>query len=923
MRASRASRASRALTKQGSAFIVVVGVLGVILFASTMFMSSTIEEGRQTSLSVRGLHATSLAEASLERAMRMLADNINQVDPTKVKASDLAIKLRLPAKAKSGVTLGLAGNLGADEQLDLDDATTEEIVLTKADLQAGVDNSELDAMVAYMTSEGAKDYDVSVKIKIEKAFRLSPGKDYTDFKVPGVDIAWNLRPDVKNFLEGKGYSPIEIGFPNDLTWLDFSIPVKVGPVTLVNINLTGVVDKLMPKITVAGKERSFKELTEIDFFADMLINQLLGNGKKRYPIEVKFDSIPMPTDVSSLWPSGVSITPTLDQGQYLEKYGQIKLECEASITYQDNYTAKRRVSAIKDFKTADCEPPAPMYSFFIANLKNDYLSFNNYGGTFVVNNFDYSGTFSKIKEVFTGPREMTDEELSKREYPGLIRVNYSDKSSDGSKPLICNVALMGDWGAPPVAGDNSGVVKNVFQGIEALMILNTKTRMAMAGGKYNINAEITKKDPTTNIAVPVKLTGPTSNGAPAEPVLGTPGKYGLDFSTRVDTFTAKKPLEYLKQITAAGSVNLIPDVGKMSTNVLALAVTLALKPLVDATPLSGGIAKVPDCFQKWEMPYMGTGNSFYTIPTTGTGANKTRFFGYGGMHPTLTREIEGNVLKRYRQWQMCMVGLNPMDRLPLLPFPPVFLPPPPLVIPIWKAHEILTKYDFNLEPLKANSESGSADTKTYEYDPSLLQNMPPNLYTSEQYAKKATYYYETAEAFIEDLPNRMSTVNGKKVFILNGISYISGSLGSPSNPFTIGEDNFYVVGKGMIVCSGNVYLGCNIKALDRTEDDLTVFSMIIRNGGLLALAGAKQYEFEGSLYTEKGIYCHADTSIHILGNWVTNQFNKAAMGGTVAVDYVSSRVRNSLGSLHPEKGKFDPKRYHVSFSPLWASWRAH
>ena len=106
--------------RKGSAFIIVVGVLGVILFASTMFMSSTIEEGRQTSLSVRGLHAASLAEASLERAMRMLADEINDVNPETVSADALAIKLRLPARVKSGVTLGLAGNLGEDEQLELD-----------------------------------------------------------------------------------------------------------------------------------------------------------------------------------------------------------------------------------------------------------------------------------------------------------------------------------------------------------------------------------------------------------------------------------------------------------------------------------------------------------------------------------------------------------------------------------------------------------------------------------------------------------------------------------------------------------------------------------------------------------------------------------------------------------------------------------
>ena len=89
------------------------------------------------------------------------------------------------------------------------------------------------------------------------------------------------------------------------------------------------------------------------------------------------------------------------------------------------------------------------------------------------------------------------------------------------------------------------------------------------------------------------------------------------------------------------------------------------------------------------------------------------------------------------------------------------------------------------------------------------------------------------------------------------------------------------------------------------------------------MTGGLKLRFEGSLYTELGMFVHQNSSLHIVGNWVTNAFNKAAMGGNVAIDYVSSRVRTSLGSLHPIRGKYDPRRYHVSFSPVWASWRAH
>lgn len=906
--------------RRGSAFVIVVGILAIILFASTMFMSSTIEEGRHTSMSVRGLHAASLAEAGLERAMRVITEKINKLNPDELTADSLAVKLRLPAKVGSGGNLGLADNLGSDELLNLSDAVTEEIVLTKEDLQ-GDDNTELDGLVAYVTSEGAKEFEVEVKLKVEKAFRMSPGNEFAGFKVPGVDIGWNMRPDVKNFLEGAGYSPLQIGFPPEMTWLSFSIPISIGGFDLININVAGIIDSLMPEINVGGEDRSFRELTSLDFFAEQLINNVLSGGKRRYPIEIRFDSIPMPTSVTDLWPSGVSVTQ--DSDDYLEKYGQIKLECEASITYNDNYTAKRRVSAVKDFKVADCEPPAPMYSVFIANLNNDKIAFNNYGGTFIVNNYDYGGLWTKIKEVFTGSEtELTDEELRQREVPGLIRVNYVDTSADKDNPLVCNVSMVGDWGAPKLAGDESGTVAAILSGIEAFLILTTKSNMAVAGGACSINANIAERPPTTSTTVPTGMTGSSGGSSASGPTASLPkGKYGVSLQNDVSTGIAN-PSEFLRAALGTTGINLIPNIGGMSTNVIALAITVALKPV--GAILDSGIARVPDCFEKWEMAYMGTSNSAYTIPTAGTGANKTHFFGAGSLYPTLTREIEGNVMKRFRQWKMCIVGMNLTDRLPLLPFPPFLLPPAPIVIPIWYTNEIWQKYDYNLYPMKANNESGDPDTTTYEYDPRKLENMPPNLYTLEQYAKKATYYYEDYATFLADLPNRMTTIDGRKVFVLNGITFISGSVGSTSSPFnpTEGSGDFFVCGKGMIVCSGNFYLGCNIKGLDFSKDDMTVFTLMARTGGLLVLSGEKRFQIEGSVYTDKGLYVHMDSSLRIVGNWVTNQFNKASMGGTVGVDYVSTKVRSSLGSLHPVRGKYDPRRYHVSFSPLWASWRS-
>ena len=931
---------------QGSAFVTVIAVLGVIFFAASLFMTATIDEGRQTSFEIHGLHANSLAEAVLERTMFIVASDSNQVNPETANPESLGIRLRLPANAQSGVTLGLGTNLGADELMDLPDKMVEEIIFTKEDLLKP--GNELEELVQTITEGGVVDWDATVKVKVEKAFKIGPGSEFSDFKIPGVEIGWNLRPGVKSFLEGKGYFPLVLAIPDTINWLEFHIPVKIGAFgmsfTIFDINVVNWLDDVVPAIpvpiSIPGVPQKMKlgDIARVDTAARVLLNGFFGRGKAIYPFKVPFDKIPVPKTIAELWPSGVSIE-NKDYESYIEKYGQINFECEASITYKNGHTAKRRIHAVKDFKVADCEPPAPMYSCFISNLNNERLLFNNFGGQFTVTNMDFGGIWGKVKEVFTNAEnELPKDELEKRQIPGLIRVNYIDNDPNNSNPMIVNVSMLGDWGAPDAVPDNrSGIAAamkagaKVAQGVEAFLMLDSKRRLAMAGGSASINAEVDEREPDSNEGVPDGMSdiGTSDSSSVGGMDGGQSVNYGLN-TEGIKTaeikgkFGVKTTEDLMKKLTDVKQINMIPNVGKMGANLVELALTLALKPLV------GGIVhpknvRVPDCFEKWEMPYMGTSNSVFTIPTHGCGMNKTHFFGPGGMYPTMTREIEGYVLKRYRQWKMCIIGMGDTGRIPISIVPLVLVPPPPIVIPIWYSRDILNKYDYNFPSLKARKGDvdgvSEIDLVAYEYDPKKLENLPPNLYTSEQYAKKATYYYESYDAFLEDLENRFTMVNGKKVLPLNGVTYISGTMGSSDAPFNPGGD-LYVVGKGMIVCSGNLFLGCNIMTLDKSAEDRTLFSLILRNGGLIINKSGKAWEIEGSLYTEKGIYLHNASGLHIVGNWVTNKFNKAAMSGTIKVDYVSTKVRASLGSLHPERGKFDPKRYHVSFSPVWASWRA-
>ena len=555
----------------GSTFIAVIGIMGVIIFAATSFMSTTIQETKQTSMSIRGLHANSLAEASIERAMKIITETVNKVDKDDTDnfnmEKNFGFKLRYPATEGSSSLKDYdiqTTNLGSDKELSLSDEAKAEIEFTQDDLQSG-DNEELDKLVGYMTDDGYESYEVKVKAKITNAFRNCPGDAYPDFKVPGVDIAWNTRYDVKNFLEGNGYTAFELKFPSDWEWLSISIPVEIMGIKITNINVTKVLDFI--EIPIGNDTYRISDFTKIDTIASIFFNKIIGPliGKDNlYPFEFKFDKLKdkMQDKATDLWPTSVTVA----DGQYIEKYGQITLECEAKITYKDKHTSSRRLTAVKDFKVADCEPPAPMYSLFINNLPNKYIDFTTYGGQFVVNNYDYSGLFGKIKAMFTGGSSNTsNEDVEAREFPGLIRVNYVDTSDTKTNPLICNVSCIGDTAAPTIEDDSSGVVKRFFQGTEVALIACPKNEMCIVGRKYNINASVEKKQSDTETDVPSNMKTTDSTSSSSNSGMGNKVE---DYSWKIKNSNIK---EYWKKELG---LNLVPDVGAMSANVFELAATI-------------------------------------------------------------------------------------------------------------------------------------------------------------------------------------------------------------------------------------------------------------------------------------------------------------------------------------------------------------
>lgn len=950
-------------SRKGNILAAVVAILGVIFTVSVYFGSATVDRTRQTKRALGGDQAASLAEAGIMRGIHMMSQDMNSQESfnTDADGKSFAVLLRYPLPILAGNTNDTSVELGKDEMLDLSVMEAEgfspKVELALADLRLKPEGEDwLDEMVTYASSGKVKDYDLNVTFEIEQAFRIcTKPLDSGKYEVPGIDTEFTTRKDIIDFLENKGRLNFILEFPDWLSLFNFSIPINVWipivnkKITLATIDPAPIIDIAVKPLTKGSQLADAMNCPDgigvndyfiLDKILRALFHRLLGKPQL-YPVKIKFDK-DFFTTVANLWPTGVKV-PT-DHSRYVEKYGTLKVSSVAKINFTDGTFSERKIDATKDFKVSDIEPMAPLYSFFCANTTNDRVNFNDNGGQFYVNN---SAGRILTKEQRTAAKELA----------GQVRVNFkpedfTDAGNPGT-PIVINAGLMGHFDGPKLSENGFGNgAKNLAAGADGMMVLGRVKPMIIAKASYNIDATVNSKNVKSKKGSPLPKElkfsrGPVRHGFQLSSTalsnakllhkdpkyLENRKKYQASaLKERNDSYKwwtqdphKMKHEDYLKK--KKDSINFLPDPEKFSSNIIMFGISMAFrgfgKSLTNLT--NGGVifgSNPPaDSFSRMMLPWMGTRNSYYCLPSLGWGQNKTHLFGTYTWYPTLSRDIEGMVAKRYRQWHVTIIGLFAKDRLPLLPFPPPWCFVPPIPVPFWFADQIINKYDFNLGFMKAyDPDDDTADGSMSMYDPDDMINMPANYYSIEQYAKKSNYYYSSEENFLKDLPNRMIEIDGKKALELNGVTFISGSLGTDSKPFVALEgDTFFVTGKGMIVVSGNVNMGCNIKCIDE-PDKKTIFSLIIRNGGLIA-TNEGDFIFEGSLYTNRGLYTGSNTRLNIQGNWITNEFAKHRMRGEVMIDYVSSRVRSSLGSLHPVTGKYDPRRYHLALSPRWNAWK--
>ena len=935
--------------RRGNVFFIIIAVLAIIFSMLTYFIKGTIEEKHITQRSLRVLQVENLAEAALERAIVKLKKELNDSQNFN-KTDSLASFIRKPLKKNKSSSLG-NDKFGKDYQLEL--ASEKEFIYTKEDLESDL-GQELTESVKFMAGDNTT-FEANVKIKVSKAYGIGVGPSAIvpdQYKVPGVDMPWNINEAVMKFLDNQGYSALTLEFPDDLKL--FSLKINLVP------GLDGILGT--KKITSEGTEYrdggastgAFKNPFEIDVikllttFAEKsdekngekgIMTQILEKNeldkllrwisdsiananemKSFYPIEIKLAQNIFP-DISSKLPYP---TPAqIDDSYSTEKYGFLDMDVEVSMTFQDKQTISKTLKAQKEFKCSDIEPIAPLYSFFINNTNDDYLNFNSVGGNLTINNF------SSISRI-NGSNKSSDPE--KMEFPGLIRIN-------GTQDTTVNVGFIGNPFSNNVDGADNAL-KKFGKNAEWPLIIDHTCKNAAVGAStqfYDVKEKVNSKYRDKFVQLSnqqIARTNPDTfrRGADGRPSVMTPPSPPAEHKTN---FKANFEKGNFKTDIKGGLQNLfnkfpVPNIVPPMTKD-ALGVYFFEPPIhfaKDYMKNESGISGANifnDSFSKWDWPVFGYGFDQFRIPIPTTSQTTTQLFGFASAYPTLTKGIEGNVLKRARQWHL---GIMSFPCLPP-PFgkqiPTLWGPLLPIWFPVWHTHDIETKYEYNLWLLKEADASGNMELTGSPYDPTQLANHPPNLYTVEQYAKKAAFYYETAEDFYKDIPNRTITENGKECLNLAGVTYIQSSVTLPPP----GQTSFIVTGKGSIVTGGNIVLNGTIEDAWSESQELaaktprTIFSLVARSGGMIVnpSAGPAYMKIEGSLYTDKGISVPSSKALKIVGNWVTNAFCKLHLMGEVKVEYVGYKTRSSLVSINPDKGIYDPDRYEVTLSPGWSSWK--
>ncbi|MBI3038692.1 hypothetical protein HYY75_06545, partial [bacterium] len=209
----------------------------------------------------------------------------------------------------------------------------------------------------------------------------------------------------------------------------------------------------------------------------------------------------------------------------------------------------------------------------------------------------------------------------------------------------------------------------------------------------------------------------------------------------------------------------------------------------------------------------------------------------------------------------------------------------------------VTEMEYRVKKVAYGLPGIPSHTGSAEWSPQDPENMPANLYSPLQYAKKANYFYENEAEFWADSER---FVGG--VYLASGVTYIKGDL-TISNPFKVS-------GTGVLVAKERIEVSENITR----NDSNTVFSLIARMGNIDIKSGCNL--IQASCFSNFSPQNQAGNKVVIDGNLVVNQFHRETVE-SLEVQYNSAACRVSPMSVYRDVGKFEPKRYYVSLGKRW------
>ena len=797
--------------QRGIAYVIVLVAIMLLLVFGASLHFITGQKGKQITHSINDTICYKLCESALDHALFLIKKDCNDYagsydDDGKIVADigSAFAQFRLPCQADSGNTHDPGSGLGEDTALlpsDLAqdftyDMSVLEDILTPLCEEMGCELVEAEVIATVGESYGIYNADGTAQtVGVE----VNPG--YMD-------------PEVESYFETGEYPAFSISFPR--------FDVKAGA------NAGGIQVPVYKILNALGLD---KLIAMVDM--DNIINTIAGSDV--LPYEFRRDGAKL-KDIAEVVPDGVTVPAGLsvDDTTRMEKYGTMDLKARVKITWPNGEELERVVQAGKEFKVADIQPVAPMYSLFIRNTADTPVVFNwSEGGCFFVNN--------SPDWIFKFGSE-SDEAL------GLIRVH-------GTQPVRCRLGP-GQW----LSGLNKFVQTTQYPCIICTPRLsvtdffpsNILDRISPGAvvdsgcGHWWFPLSLIKWHKAL-ISDPFSMVGYILFDLAAE------------FISMIITgdwpSTLNEWLELVSNIDFPGMRNVIPCFG---------------------THMNYGWLPAPDLLG----PHA-----------------KTYLFGQMFLYPPMTRKVEGRVTKEILELRVGIMWFT----IPLCGFP----------IPLWKTKPIDVGYDITycsgfMRPAEMQAPSPVWDSATeYTWIGSQANNAPPNLYTREQYIKKASRFYESEEEFLADFNQGVfSDANGN--FVIEGIIYIHAEDGEFIT-LPPGGSELKIQGRGAIVTPADIKIAGSIKHVD--DPFPTVLSLISLNGGIM-VENCPDAVVEASLYANDTI--KTNCKFTLFGNLVIDSFHKQTIGNDFYLRYKSSNSRSSVESVKLGSGKYDPRRYHVS-----------